>query len=201
MHPLKICATLLLLVSPLCASAQTAPTRTLLRTGHVLDVRTGKEATGQTIVIVGERIVSIAPSSATALQTGDREIDLSHFTVMPGMIDVHVHLTDETNFDPFYQVTLTPAKEAIIGVFNAKTTLEAGFTTVRNVGADSFTDVALRDEINLGNIPGPHMQVSGPPLTITGGHMDQNLLPWEMHVSGQGVADGIPRSSTWFAKT
>jgi imidazolonepropionase-like amidohydrolase len=87
---------------------------------------------------------------------------------------------------------MTPAKEAIIGVENAKVTLEAGFTTVRNVGANDFTDVALRDEINAGHIPGPHMQVSGPALGITGGHMDENLLPYEFHIHGQGVADGIP---------
>jgi imidazolonepropionase-like amidohydrolase len=87
---------------------------------------------------------------------------------------------------------MTPAKEAIIGVENAKVTLEAGFTTVRNVGADDFTDVALRDEVNAGHIPGPHMQVSGPALGITGGHMDENLLPYEYHIHGQGVADGIP---------
>jgi imidazolonepropionase-like amidohydrolase len=76
-------------------------------------------------------------------------------------------------------------------VENAKVTLEAGFTTVRNVGASDFTDVALRDEINAGHIPGPHMQVSGPPLGITGGHMDENLLPYQYHVQGEGVADGI----------
>ena len=75
---------------------------------------------------------------------------------------------------------------------NAKTTLEAGFTTVRNVGAGGFTDVALRDEINNGDVPGPHMQVSGPALGITGGHMDENLLPQQYHVVGEGVADGIP---------
>src|ERR1700742_1407203 len=86
---------------------------------------------------------------------------------------------------------MTPAKEAILGVENAKRTLEAGFATVRNVGAGGWTDVALRDEINAGHIPGPHMQVSGPPLGITGGHMDENLLPEEYHVQGQGVADGI----------
>jgi imidazolonepropionase-like amidohydrolase len=96
------------------------------------------------------------------------------------------------NFDPFFELTMTPGKEAIIGVENAKVTVEAGFTTVRNVGASGYTDVALRDEINAGHIPGPHMQVSGPALGITGGHMDENLLPFEYHVVGEGVADGIP---------
>jgi len=163
----------------------------LLRAGKVLDVHTGKETAGQTIIVTGDRITGIAATASTPAQAGDKEIDLTGDTLMPGMIDVHTHITMETNFDPYYELTMTPGKEAIIGVMNAKTTLEAGFTTIRNVGAGSFTDVALRDQINLGNVPGPHMQVSGPALGITGGHMDENLLPWESHVSGQGVADGI----------
>ena len=168
------------------------PARTLVRTGHLLDVHTGREAAAQTIIVTGDRITAIAPTAETRAQPGDREIDLSRFTVMPGLIDVHTHLTMNTNFDPYYELSMTPAKEAIIGVENAKTTLEAGFTTVRNVGAGDFTDVALRDEVNAGNVPGPHMQVSGPPLGITGGHMDQNLLPFEYHATAEGVADGIP---------
>jgi len=75
-------------------------------------------------------------------------------------------------------------------VKNARITLQAGFTTVRNVGAEGFTDVALRDGVNAGDIDGPRMQVSGPPLGITGGHMDNNLLPFDYHVTAVGVADG-----------
>src|ERR1700744_582014 len=165
--------------------------RTLLRTGHVLDVHTGKEAAAQTIIVEGDHIVAIAPTASTPAKPGDREIDLTADTVLPGLIDVHTHLTMATNFDPYFELSMTDGKEAIIGVENAKTTLEAGFTSVRNVGAGGFTDVALRDEINAGHIPGPHMQVSGPPLGITGGHMDENLLPEQYHVQGEGVADGI----------
>jgi imidazolonepropionase-like amidohydrolase len=174
--------------------AQTAPVagRTLLRAGKVLDVHTGKETAGQTIIVTGDRITGIAATASTPAQAGDKEIDLTGDTLMPGMIDVHTHLTMAPNFDPYYELTMTPGKEAIIGVMNAKTTLEAGFTSVRNVGAGGFTDVALRDEINNGDVPGPHMQVSGPALGITGGHMDENLLPQQYHVSGEGVADGIP---------
>ena len=175
----------------LSAVAQTVPTRTLLRTGHILDVKTGAEPAAQTIIITGDRITAIAPTASTPKQSGDTEIDLTRYTVMPGLIDVHTHLTMANNFDPYFELSMTPAKEAIIGVENAKVTLEAGFTTVRNVGANDFTDVALRDEINAGHVPGPHMQVSGPALGITGGHMDENLLPYEYHVHGQGVADGI----------
>ncbi|WP_263380776.1 metal-dependent hydrolase family protein [Granulicella paludicola] len=169
-----------------------AAARTLIRAGHVLDVHTGKEAAAETIIITGDKITALAPTASTPAQAGDREIDLSGYTVMPGLIDVHTHLTMATNFDPYFELSMTPAKEAILGVENAKTTLEAGFTTVRNVGANGFTDVALRDEIDEGHIPGPHMQVSGPALGITGGHMDENLLPEQYHVVGEGVADGIP---------
>jgi imidazolonepropionase-like amidohydrolase len=168
-----------------------AAPRTLLRAGHVLDVHTGKEAASQTIVVEGDRITAISPTATTPAKPGDREVDLTTYTLMPGLIDVHTHLTGATDFDPYNELSMTPGKEAIIGVENAKTTLEAGFTTVRNVGANDFTDVALRDEINAGHIPGPHMQVSGPPLGITGGHMDENLLPYQYHVQGEGVADGI----------
>jgi imidazolonepropionase-like amidohydrolase len=187
---------LLITVAVTTAAAQMAykpaAPRTLLRAGHVLDVHTGKETAAETIVIEGEKIVAIAPTATTPAKPGDREVDLTGYTVMPGLIDVHTHLTMATNFDPYFELSMTPAKEAILGVENAKVTLEAGFTTVRNVGANGFTDVALRDEINAGHIPGPHMQVSGPPLGITGGHMDENLLPEQYHVVGEGVADGIP---------
>lgn len=174
------------------SSPDTKASRTLVRAGRLLDVHTGSELLNQTIVIVADRIASITPTAQAPAQPGDREIDLSHSTVLPGLIDAHTHLTMATNFDPYFELSMTPAKEAILGVENAKVTLEAGFTTVRNVGANSYTDVALRDEINLGHIPGPHMQVSGPALGITGGHMDENLLPFEYHITAEGVADGIP---------
>ena len=166
--------------------------RTLVRSGKLLDVKTGDEAAGKTIVVTGDTVTAIVETASTPAMAGDKVIDLTKYTVMPGLIDVHTHLTMATNFDPYWELTMTPGKEAILGVENAKITIEAGFTTVRNVGANDYTDVALRDEINAGRIPGPHMQVSGPALGITGGHMDENLLPFEYHVTAEGVADGIP---------
>ena len=172
-------------------SYQPSAGRTLIRAGHVIDVHTGNELADETVIVQGDKIVGLAKTADTRALEGDRVVDLTQYTVLPGMIDVHVHLTMVTNFDPYFELSMTPAKEAILGVENAKTTLEAGFTTVRNVGAGGWTDVALRDEINEGHIPGPHMQVSGPPLGITGGHMDENLLPAQYRWQAEGVADGI----------
>jgi imidazolonepropionase-like amidohydrolase len=193
---LALSLVLLALISPLAMHAATqmppAPKRILVRAGKVLDVHNGSEAAHQTIVITGDTITAIQPTDSTPRQDGDQEIDLSNDIVMPGLIDVHTHLTMETDFDPYHELTTTPAKEALNGVRNALTTLQAGFTTVRNVGASGYSDVLLRDEINAGHFPGPHMLVSGPPLGITGGHCDENLLPFEYHLQGDGVADGIP---------
>ena len=165
--------------------------RILIRAGHVLDVRTGQEPANQTIVVTGDRITAISPTASTPAQPGDREIDLHGMTVLPGLIDVHTHLTFANDFDPYTRLSTDTAREALNGVRFAKITLEAGFTTVRNVGASGYADVALRDYINAGYIPGPHMQVSGPTLSITGGHCDNNFLPAEYHATAEGVADGI----------
>jgi imidazolonepropionase-like amidohydrolase len=173
------------------AAKPSAGSRTLVRAGHLLDVKTGKILDGQTIVVTGDTISSVAATSAVPTQAGDTVVDLGNMTVMPGLIDVHTHITGEPNFDPYFELTQTDAKEAIQGVVNARTTLMAGFTTIRNVGAGGYTDVDLRDAINQGQVPGPHMQVSGPALGITGGHCDENLLPIKYHVTGDGVADGI----------
>ena len=191
----KLAAAFLILALAAPAVAQSNPSaggkRTLIKAGHVLDVKTGKLADAQTIVVVGDVIQFISPTASVAAQPGDNVVDLGNMTVLPGLIDVHTHLTMNPDFDPYRELTTTSAKEAINGVVNARATLMAGFTSVRNVGAGGYVDVNLRDAINAGQIPGPHMLVSGPALGITGGHCDDNLLPFEYHQVGDGVADGI----------
>jgi len=193
MHALLFCLPVLVCAasSPAQAPSKSAPSRTLVRAAHLLGVKSGKLLDNQTVVVVGDRIQAIAPSASVAAQPSDAVIDLGSMTLLPGLIDVHTHLTMNPDFDPFKEVTDTDAKDAINGVVNARATLLAGFTSVRNVGASGFVDVDLRDAINAGQIAGPHMQVSGPLLGITGGHCDENLLPIRYHVEGDGVADGI----------
>ena len=180
--------TLLLLAMP--TIAQQSPSSVVLHAGHVLDVKTGKLLADQTLVIEDGKIVSIGSASEAKPPANAVRIDLPNATILPGLIDAHTHLTYDPKFG-YEELGVSIARETLIGAKNARRTLEAGFTTVRNVGADGYSDVALRDAINAGDVPGPRMLVSGPALGITGGHCDNNLLPYEYHAVGDGVADGI----------
>jgi len=168
-----------------------APKRTVLHPGRVLDVRTGQLRTNQAIVIEGERIAQVVPASDVQGAAGDTVMELPDATVLPGLIDAHTHLTFELSSLGYAGLGVSTAREALHGARNARITLEAGFTTVRNLGARDYSDIALRDAINDGDVIGPRIIASGPALGITGGHCDENLLPPAFHLQGDGVADGI----------
>ena len=172
------------------AAAQDSPQRVVVRAGRLVDVKAGKILRDQAIVIEGDKIVSVG-AAAEAKTAGARVIDLPNATVLPGLIDAHVHLTGDISQAGYQSLGISTPREALHGARNARVTLEAGFTTVRNVAAGGYSDVALRDAINDGDVPGPRMLVSGPALGITGGHCDDNLLPFEYHHQAEGVADGI----------
>jgi len=181
-----------MLVLASAAAQSTAPVRhVVIHAGHVLDVKTGDTLTGQAIVLEGDKIVSVGPASAAKAPADAQIIDLPNATVLPGLIDAHTHLTYDVNQVGYASLGISVPRQALTGAKNARATLLAGFTTVRNVGASGYSDVALRDAINDGDVPGPHMLVSGPALGITGGHCDENLLPFEFHYQAEGVADGI----------
>jgi imidazolonepropionase-like amidohydrolase len=187
---MKILLSLLLCSSLACLAQETLvnkpPTRTVIHAGHMLDVKSGRVLDNVTVVIDGDKITSVGQSI-----TGNATvINLPNATLVPGLIDAHTHLTGEPNFG-YQELGISTPMEALIGAKNARVTLESGFTTVRNVGAGAFTDVALRDAIEQGLVPGPRMLVSGPALGITGGHCDNNLLPYEFHHQADGVADGV----------
>jgi imidazolonepropionase-like amidohydrolase len=163
---------------------------TVIQAGHLLDIKSGRTIDNATVVIQGDKIVSVGPPQWGNPPANLKTINLREATLLPGLIDAHTHLT----FDPVFgyqELGISIPKEALIGAKNARLTLEAGFTTVRNVGAKGYTDIALRDAINEGMLPGPRIIASGPALSITGGHCDENLLPYEWHARSDGAADGV----------
>jgi imidazolonepropionase-like amidohydrolase len=194
-NPLAVIFALLLLILPgltgMAYGQAPAAKKTILRAGRMLDVRTGQIRTNLAIVIDGDKITKIAPSSEVQAAGGEVTIDLPDATLLPGLIDMHTHLTFDLNSLGYEGLAISTAREALHGARNAKRTLEAGFTTVRNLGARDYADIALRDAINSDDVIGPRIVASGPALGITGGHCDDNLLPPAFHLQGDGVADGI----------
>src|SRR5437879_1848565 len=181
----KLFFTTLVLTISTFAQTTAAKPRTVIHAAKLFDAKAGRVLTNQFIVIEGDKIVSVGG----AAPAGAKVIELPN--VLPGLIDVHTHITGDPYHFGYEELALSVPQEALNGAVNAKTTIEAGFTTIRNLGAGGFTEVALRDTINSGALPGPRILASGPPLGITGGHCDNNLLPYEYHNKAEGVADGI----------
>jgi imidazolonepropionase-like amidohydrolase len=165
--------------------------RTVIIVGKLLDVKTGATQSNIAIAIEGDKIAGVVPR-AQAKTEGATVIELPSAVALPGLIDAHTHLTADPKYSGYEGLGVSLAREALVGAKNAKITLEAGFTTVRNVGATGWSDVALRDAIDEGDLPGPRMDVSGPPLGITGGHCDQTLLPFDLSSTvPDSIADGV----------
>jgi len=145
-----------------------------LEAGRLVDVQAGNVLTGQCISITDDKITAIASCGPTP--KGAERIDWSGFTVLPGLIDLHTHLADAgQSADLGLPLKTSPAATALIGAHNARLTLEAGFTTVRDVGTyRGLTDIALRDAINAGHVPGPRMFVAGAYITIPKGGGELN---------------------------
>jgi imidazolonepropionase-like amidohydrolase len=151
-------------------SAVTGQTLTAIRAGRLVDVERGEVRRDQLVVVRGTRIEAILPGSAKP-PTGARLVDLSRYTVLPGLIDCHTHLVgDVAGADVLLPLERSEAQEAFSGARNARSTLLAGFTTVRDVGTyRAFVDVALRDAINDGTVIGPRMKVAGAYVTVSTG--------------------------------
>lgn len=164
-----------------------------IEAGQLLDVETGTLASGQCLLTEGERVARIEPCGETP--DGAERVDWSAFTVLPGLIDLHTHLADVgQDADVALPFKTSPQLTALYGARNARVTLEAGFTSVRDVGTyRGLTDVALRDAINAGHVPGPRMFVAGAYLTHPGGGgelngvMPNDQLPADMRL---GVLTG-----------
>jgi imidazolonepropionase-like amidohydrolase len=148
--------------------------QTYIHAGHLIDVETGKALSNQCILVAGERIKQIAPCAKPP--KGAKTLDWSRYTVLPGMIDLHTHLADTgESADVAEPLKTSPAATALLGAAHARATLMAGFTSVRDVGTyRGLTDVAVKEAINKGLIPGPRMLVAGAYLTIPGGGGEMN---------------------------
>ncbi|WP_348694432.1 amidohydrolase family protein [Duganella fentianensis] len=161
---------------------------TAVKAAHMLDVRSGTMIDGAVILIDGERIT--AAGSKLAIPAGAQIIDLGNKTVLPGLIDMHTHLTGDPQDAGYAVVAKSVPRMTMTGAKNARLTLQAGFTTVRNLGAEGYSDIGLRDAINDGEMPGPRIAASGPAMGITGGHCDDTMHAPEYKSTSLGVADG-----------
>ena len=165
-----------------------------IKAGTFIDVVNGTALKNQVILISGDTIVSTG--SSVSIPADAEIIDLSNATVLPGLIDCHTHITGEPGNDYYADIfRKTVVDAAITAHIYAKKTLEAGFTTCRDVGAPAFVDVALRNAINSGEVEGPRLQVATLFIGSTGSHGDFNgfspYLDWKMPEHMSGVADGV----------
>ncbi len=195
----KTClAVMLCLVVSCAALAQTAAKTTYILAGRLFDSTSDNVRETMVIVVEGERIKSVGSATAIKIPAGSNVIDLSNATVLPGLIDCHTHLGSRADrYNEIYDFKDSPFDSAFAGVVNARKTLEAGFTTVRDVGSLPFLAVDLRNSINEGYLAGPRVVASGPGISITGGHGDLNnytpqtsvmMFPGERDFQ---IADGV----------
>jgi len=169
----------------------------VVKAAHLVDPVTGRVLADQAVVIEGDRVKAIVAAADLAkvvpANTSARVIDLGTATLLPGFIDSHTHITSQP--ENFYEDIFrrSPIDEAVTAHIYARRTIEAGFTTIRNVGADNYIDFALRNAINAGKIPGPRILASGPALSATGGHGDLNGMSPYVRFEGSinGIADGV----------
>jgi imidazolonepropionase-like amidohydrolase len=176
------------------ASDSAASETIVLKAAHLFDSTGTELRSGGVIVVRGDRIVSVG---STSIPEGARVIDLGDATLLPGFIDAHTHLTMQLEKDYYRgrydEIMRFPAEQGLYGALYAKRTLEAGFTTVRNVGAADFVDISLRNAINAGVTEGPRMLTAGHGIGSAGGHFDlASYPPDRMRVEGpiQGICSG-----------
>jgi len=185
---------LLAIVATAAQAQETAPAppeTIVLRAAYLFDSTGTTLKDGATIVVRGDRIVSVGTGAAPP---GARVIDLGEATLLPGFIDAHTHLTSQFEKDyyrgVYNRIMRFPAEQALYGAQYARRTLEAGFTTVRNVGAEDFVDIGLRNAINAGVAEGPRMLTAAHGIGSPGGHFDDYAFPPD-RVKPWGPTEGI----------
>ncbi|WP_417458529.1 amidohydrolase family protein [Kordiimonas sp.] len=163
---------------------------TVITADAMLDVTNGKLLEKPMIVVRDDRIVAIGKQGTFTAGEDAQYIALDGMTLLPGFMDMHVHLSSDAETPFFASMSYSVPRQTVVAVKNAKRTLMAGFTTVRDLGDSGYSVIGVRDGINAGEIVGPRIFSAGNALSITGGHCDDNFLPPELHVRSGGVADG-----------
>jgi imidazolonepropionase-like amidohydrolase len=160
----------------------------VVRAAHMIDVLAGKRVDGAQVTVTDGRIVAVGKPGDTMPQ-GAEVIDLGQRTLLPGLIDMHVHLTSDPTLSGYRALEYTDNLGTVIGTASARRTVEAGFTTVRNVGSVNYDDVALKQGIELGYIPGPRIVPATYALGATGGHCDATEFPPSITTPAPGIAN------------
>jgi imidazolonepropionase-like amidohydrolase len=155
---------------------------------RLLDVASGKYVDKPLVVIVDGRITAVA-HQGDKVPAGAERVDLPGVTLLPGLIDMHVHLTSSPLFGGYNRLQFTDSFWPVLSTIHAKATVEAGFTTVRNVGSRNFDDVGLKQAIDGGYVEGPRIIPAGYAIGSTGGHCDSNSFPPSMKQKGEAVID------------
>lgn len=174
----------------LAGAAPVAAATVAISAARMLDVVSGQMVANPVIVSVDGRITAIGPAGSVAIPADAQRIDLAGMTILPGLIDMHVHLTSDPTTGYYSDLEHTPTFSMVVGVANAGRTLDAGFTTVRNVGSADYGDVGLKQGIEAGFARGPRIVPAGYALGATGGHCDDNRFPPNIVVDRSGVASG-----------
>jgi len=172
------------------AVAPAAAETVVVTADRMVDVLAGKSIDKPVVVITDGRIVAVGREGAVAVPQGAKRIELPGKTILPGLIDMHVHLEGHPKYSGYNGLEFTDSFWPIQATYNARAMLDAGFTTVRNVGANNYTDVGLKEAIAEGWIEGPRIVPAGHALGATGGHCDETFMPPSYKRLGEGVADG-----------
>jgi len=180
---LGLCAALM--ATGMAANAETVA----VSAAKLIDVANGRVIEHPMVLIVDQRITAVGPAATIAVPADAKRVDLPNLTLLPGLIDMHVHLTGEATIGGYNSLLYTDSFWPIVGVKNARKTLEAGFTSVRNVGSDHFDDVGLRQAIDEHMVPGPRITTATYALSATGGHCDQTYFPPSMNQTSPAVGD------------
>ncbi len=155
---------------------------------RLIDVATGARVERPQVVITDGRITRVG-RQGDALPEGVERVDLPGVTLVPGLIDMHVHITSSPLYSGYNSLLFTDSFWPVIGVAHAKATLEAGFTTIRNVGSEGYADVGLKQAIDAGFVPGPRIVPAAYALGATGGHCDSTFFPPSMNEQSPAVVD------------